>query len=308
MSAWRTVRSPEVTAAARRVARSTRYSWRRSLRRRFRSSSARPFSAQRSPPGIRSRPSTASLDAAPPALGASQIFGCAVSGTELTNAIVWPSGDQRGELSPARVIGDLRQRPAVGVDDPDVGVHGSRRMPCRCGRRRTRSSGCRATTADRVVPVVAGGQLCRAARRGIDHPQVRALVVEPAAVVELVAGVLVVPHIARRLRRVARPAAADDHDGWRRLATTGSWTRRSDRLVSRRGSPPPSGSSHTCVRGVSVAASPAPRPRRQERDRLPVRAPPRAVRRLHRRRQRHAAAREPSAGTDQSALCRRFCF
>src|ERR1700730_14569806 len=37
----------------------------------------------------------------------------------------------------------------------------------------------------------------------------RALVVEPAAVVELVAQMLVVAHVARRLRRVARPGAPD---------------------------------------------------------------------------------------------------
>ena len=45
-------------------------------------------------------PSAARRDAAPPLLGASQIFGCDFSGTALRNAIVWPSGDQRGELSP----------------------------------------------------------------------------------------------------------------------------------------------------------------------------------------------------------------
>src|SRR5471032_3316222 len=45
-------------------------------------------------------PSAARRDAAPPAADASQIFGCDFSGTELRNAIVWPSGDQRGELSP----------------------------------------------------------------------------------------------------------------------------------------------------------------------------------------------------------------
>ena len=37
-----------------------------------------------------------------PADGASQIFGCVFSGTALRNAIVWPSGDQRGEVSPVR--------------------------------------------------------------------------------------------------------------------------------------------------------------------------------------------------------------
>src|SRR5215471_5586318 len=49
-------------------------------------------------------PSAAVFDlagAAPPRLDASQIFGCDFSGTALRNAIVWPSGDQRGELSPS---------------------------------------------------------------------------------------------------------------------------------------------------------------------------------------------------------------
>jgi hypothetical protein len=60
-----------------------------------------PLSAQRSALGIRSRPSTASRDRDPPAADASQIFGCDFSGTALTKAIVCPSGDQRGELSPS---------------------------------------------------------------------------------------------------------------------------------------------------------------------------------------------------------------
>ena len=45
-------------------------------------------------------PSAASRDAAPPVLEASQIFGCDFSGTALRNAIVVPSGDQRGDVSP----------------------------------------------------------------------------------------------------------------------------------------------------------------------------------------------------------------
>ena len=44
-------------------------------------------------------PSAASRDG-PPVAGASQILGCDFSGTELRKAIVFPSGDQRGELSP----------------------------------------------------------------------------------------------------------------------------------------------------------------------------------------------------------------
>ena len=79
------------------------------------------------------------------------------------------------------------------------------------------------------------------------------------------------------------------------------------RLVTRRGSPPPSGSSQTCVRGVSVAASPGIG--RAERNAI---AWPSGL---------HlglfddcgavvnaTGSREPSAGTDQIALRRRFCF
>jgi len=77
--------------------------------------------------------------------------------------------------------------------------------------------------------------------------------------------------------------------------------------VTRRGSPPPSGSSHTCVRGVSLAASPGAGLADRKAIALPsglhlglfddcgavVSA---------------TASREPSDGTDQIALRRRFCF
>ena len=155
-----------------------------------------------------------------------------------------------------RVIGDLRQRAAVRVDHPDVGVVALVERLAGAIRHERDLPAVRRPLRIAVVPVVAGGELRRAADRDVDHPEMRALVVEPAAVVELVVGVLVVAHVARRLRRVARPAAADDDepaspsgDHWK-LVTPFS------RLVTRRGSPPPSGSSHTCVRGVSAAASP----------------------------------------------------
>jgi len=45
--------------------------------------------------------SAAVFAAAPPRAGASQMRGCDFSGTALMNAMVWPSGDQRGELSPS---------------------------------------------------------------------------------------------------------------------------------------------------------------------------------------------------------------
>src|SRR5262245_18540701 len=94
------VRSPEVTAAARRDVRSTRYSCEVPLTpvSKYR---ARPSADHRRPLGIRSKVSAAGFDAASPDAGASQILGCDFSGTALTNAIVDPSGDQRGELSPS---------------------------------------------------------------------------------------------------------------------------------------------------------------------------------------------------------------
>src|SRR5262249_276930 len=61
---------------------------------------ALPPSAHRGADGMRSSPSAARREAAPPDEGASQILACDFSGTELVNAIVRPSGDQRGELSP----------------------------------------------------------------------------------------------------------------------------------------------------------------------------------------------------------------
>ena len=101
-------------------------------------------------------PSAASRDAAPPRRGASQIFGCDFSGTELRKAIVCPSGDQRGELSPAGVIGDLRQRAAVGVDHPDVGVVAHVELLAGAvGHERDRAAVGRPLRIG-VVPVVAG--------------------------------------------------------------------------------------------------------------------------------------------------------
>src|SRR5476649_2433923 len=79
------------------------------------------------------------------------------------------------------------------------------------------------------------------------------------------------------------------------------------RLVTRLGSPPPSDNSHTCVRGVSVAESVGI----GRADRKAIALPSG----LHRGLFDDCGAvvssigsREPSAGTDQMALRRRFCF
>ena len=175
------------------------------------------------------------------------------------------------------VVRNLRQRSAGGIDHPDVRVVAV-------------VEGLAGAVGDEgdlpavgrplwigVVPVVARRQLRRAARLDVDHPQVRALVIEPAGVVELVVRVQVVAHIARRLCRVARTAAAD-RDQLRavgrplKAGDAVQEVRHAVRLASRQRQQP-----HLGAR-IVVAGR---RPRRQKRDRPAVGTPARAVRGSH---------------------------
>src|SRR5205807_2270172 len=93
---------------------------------------------------------------------------------------------------------------------------------------------------------------------------------------------------------------APSGDHWKTLTPLG-------RLVRRRGSPPVSGSSHTCVRGVSAAASPAA----ARADRKASVFPSGLQRGLFDdcgAVVSSAGSREPSAATVQISLRRRFCF
>ena len=117
-----------------------------------------------------------------------------------------PSGEKRGGVGLC-VIRDFGQGASLGRDRPDIGV--ARIFIRLAGTVAYEGEGGAIGRPLRVsvVPFLAIGELLRSACFGIYDEEVRALIVEPAGIVKLVANIGVVADVAWRLAVVGGSGA-----------------------------------------------------------------------------------------------------